>query len=94
MFLLILFSILLLIVVISFLNKKEKYVPFFRLRGPYNSPGGIGGCEFSRDCLANIAKTSQMSNGLQGVCTAGGVVCPSFSLDQYDKMINLGMVHI
>jgi hypothetical protein len=70
----------------------ERYTPFSHLRSPYNAPDGMGACEFSEACLGNVARWAQMSNGMEGTCTLGGILCPAFSKDHYDEMKRLGII--
>lgn len=74
------------------LDKSENYTPFSHLRAPYNAPDGMGACEFSEACLGNVARWAQMSNGMEGNCTLGGILCPAFSKDHYDEMKRLGII--
>jgi hypothetical protein len=85
--------LLVILVLIGLLRKgSEGYTPYSHLRSPYNAPDGMGACEFSVDCLDRTAGWSTMSNGMEGVCTLGGILCPAFSKDHYDEMKRLGII--
>lgn len=73
-------------------NADERYTPYSHLRAPFNAPDGMGACEFSEACLGNVARWAQMSNGMEGNCTLGGILCPAFSKDHYDEMKRLGII--
>lgn len=48
----------------------------------FAGPPLINACEFQRECLYDNARTIQLSNGMEGVCTNHGLACPSFLLTQ------------
>ncbi len=56
----------------------------------FGGPPYTSSCEFQPACLWNTARTVQLSNGMQGVCTLHGIACPSFSLD-HDRMRTMGL---
>lgn len=90
---LLLIALVLFIVLLGTFQKKEGYLPYVHLRAPFNGPDSVGGCEFQEDCLGNVGgRTIQLSNGLEGVCYAGGIACIYSGIDQYDAMKRLGMV--
>lgn len=86
--------LLILLVLIGIVTKRpsESYTPYSHLRSPYNAPDGMGACEFSEACLGNVARWAQMSNGMEGNCTLGGILCPAFSKDHYHEMKRLGII--
>lgn len=89
-------TLIIILVLIGALVKKkgvgEGYMPYSHLRSPYNAPDGMGACEFSEACLGNVARWAQMSNGMEGNCTLGGILCPAFSKDHYHEMQRLGLI--
>ncbi len=47
----------------------------------YVTPPYPNMCEFNEECMWDTARTVQLSNGMEGVCTLHGIACPSFSKD-------------
>jgi len=60
-------------------HRKE---PFNR----YTTPPYPNMCEFNEECMWDVARTVQLSNGMEGVCTLHGIACPSFSKDNASAM--------
>jgi hypothetical protein len=57
-----------------YMSKSEKYAG--RFSGPY-----ANACEFNTACMWDTARTVQMKNGMEGVCTLNGMACPAFGKD-------------
>lgn len=92
-------TLVMLLVLIGFLifivvgmKSREGFLPYGKLRGPYDGPGGMGGCMFTPECLNDNSRTITLANGMNGVCLSAGVACPSFSQDHYGYMRRLGMI--
>lgn len=47
-------------------------------------------CEYNEECAWDVARTVQMSNGMEGNCTLHGIACPSFSKDNVSSR-NFGL---
>lgn len=69
--------ILILCVVIAIALSVKPHERFNRyITAPYPNM-----CEFNEECMWDTARTVQLSNGMEGVCTLHGIACPSFSKD-------------
>ena len=84
--------VIILLVIVTTTNKHESFMPYAHLMQPFNSIAGMQGCEFNQDCFTNNVKWTNLSNGMEGVCTQGGIACPAFSKDHYDEMKRLGLL--
>lgn len=72
-YIILLICVVVVLIIWTSCKRSEKYANRF------SGPAYINECEFNPACLWDIARTVQLSNGMEGVCTLNGVACPAFS---------------